>query len=451
MKPIRFVLINPTSPLWRAQPGSRPRGSRYFRFSMLTSLAVAASMPPFVETRIVDEEIEPIDFDIPADLIGISFMTYNAPRAYEIADRFRKEKRKPVILGGYHPSFMPQEAIGHADAICIGDAEGNTTRMLEDFARGGLQPFYRCDPISLDGLPPINRSLIRKANYAPVDVLQATRGCHFRCSFCSVSAFHHHQYRTRPVGSVIDELKTLGPVILFMDDNLFGEREYARELLTAMLPLRKLWFSQGGIGIAEDEELLYLATRSGCRGLFIGFESLSRQNLRLWNKQSNLQIHFRAAADQIHRAGIGITAAFVFGGDDDSPDVFEQTLDFLLQANIEVLQATKFTPFPGTPIFERLENEGRIFDRDWSHYDFDHVVYTPLKMNPAVLDAGVGWVLRQFYARRSLLRRGFRSLGYLPARVVAGGMLPLNLGYRRRLTLDGSFHRGSAFHDSPKP
>jgi radical SAM superfamily enzyme YgiQ (UPF0313 family) len=412
---------------------------------MLSSLSVAASMPPYVETEIVDEDVETIDFDTDADLIGISFMTYNAPRAYEIAARFRGEKGKPVIFGGYHPTFMPEEAIQHADAVCIGEAENNVPRMMEDFMAGELKPFYRSEPVKLAGLPIPGRDLIRKKDYAPVDVLQATRGCHYRCSFCSVAAFHRYQLRTRPVAEVIDELKTLGSHVLFMDDNIVGNREYAKELFSEMIPLGKRWFSQGGMGIADDEELLRLAARSGCRGLFVGFESLSQQNLRSWKKQSNLSKDYLAAVRKLHAVGIGVVAGFVFGSDDDTPDVFERTLEFLLEANVEALQATRLTPFPGTPLFEEMDRQGRILDKDWSHYDFDHVVFEPLHMGREMLDAGVGWVLRQFYARRQVAWRVWHSLRYLSPVVVVGGVVPLNLGYRHRLAMVGTFQRGDAF------
>jgi len=445
MERIKFVLVNPTSLLWRVRGRERPRGSRFLRFSMLSSLYVAASMPPYVETQIIDEEVEPIDFDTDADLIGISFMTYNAPRAYEIADRFRIEKGKPVIFGGYHPTFMPEEAMQHADAVCVGEAENNVSRMMEDFLAGQLKPFYRSEPIKLEGLPIPNRDLIRKKDYVPLDVLQATRGCHYLCSFCSVAAFHQYRLRTRPVAEVIAELKTLGPHILFMDDNLVGDREYAKQLFSEMIPLGKIWFSQCGIEIAYDDELLHLASRSGCRGLFIGFESLSQRNLRSWKKHSNRGKDYLAVVRKLHATGIGVFAGFVFGSDDDGPDVFERTLKFILEANIESLQATRMTPFPGTPLFEEMERQGRILDKDWSHYDFNHVVFEPLHMRRETLDLGVSWVLRQFYTRRRVVRRVWKGLHYLHPAVVLRAVLPLNLSFQGRLAADGNFQRGDAF------
>lgn len=449
MQRLKFLLLNPTSPTWRVCGRERTRGSRLFRFSMLSSLYVAASMPAYVETKIVDEDVEPIDFEADADIIGISFMTYNAPRAYEIADRFRIEKGKPVIFGGYHPTFMPEEAIQHADAVCLGEAEGNVPSMMEDLVAGRLQQFYCSQPVELVGLPRPNPALIRKRAYAPVDVLQATRGCHYQCSFCSVAAFHRYHFRTRPVGEVIDELKSLRRLVLFIDDNIIANREYAQELFTEMIPLKKRWLSQCSMLIAEDEELLHLAARSGCLGLFVGFETLSEAGLRAWKKKTNLGRDYLAVVRRLHTAGIGVCAGFVFGGDDDAPDVFERTLEFLLEANVESLQATRLTPFPGTPLYAELDRQGRIFDTDWSHYDFNHVVFEPQHMSRETLDIGVAWVWWQFHTRRRIARRIWGSLHYLDPVSVLGGVLPLNLGWRYRLSTDGNFQRGAAFVPDP--
>jgi radical SAM superfamily enzyme YgiQ (UPF0313 family) len=226
---MRFLLINPTSPFRRAEAPGVYRGPRAFRFSMLSSLYVAASMPPGVETRIVDEDVEPIDFDAEADLVGVSFMTYNAPRAYEIGDEFRRRGR-PVVFGGYHPSFLPEEAGAHADAVCVGEAEGSVPQMIADFQTGRLRPVYRSAPVSLAGLPIPDRSLIRQGGYITPDAVQATRGCPHACTFCSVTAFAQRSFRTRPVDEVLDELQGLGRWVLFMDDNIIGDREYAKEL-----------------------------------------------------------------------------------------------------------------------------------------------------------------------------------------------------------------------------
>uniref|UniRef100_UPI0032166335 B12-binding domain-containing radical SAM protein n=1 Tax=uncultured Draconibacterium sp. TaxID=1573823 RepID=UPI0032166335 len=444
-KQLRFDLINPTSPLWRVRANQRPVNSSVFRFSMLPSLYVAASMPPHVTTRIIDEDVEPIDFETDANLIGISFMTYNAPRAYEIADRFRATGKK-VIFGGYHPTFMKEEAIQHADAICLGESENNIPVMIDDFMNGGLKPFYKSELVDLDTLPKLNRELIRHNAYVTTNAMQATRGCIYKCEFCSVAAFNRYKIRTRPVGQVIDELKGLGRSVLFMDDNIGLNREYAKELFKAMKPLNKRWFSQCGIGISEDEELLRLAYESGCRGLFIGFESLSKDSLEGWKKHCNRRSDYLQAVKNIHNAGIGIFAGFVFGSDNDIPDVFADTLDFLLEANIEVLQSTRLTPFPGTPLFDKMDREDRIITKDWSHYDFFHVVYTPIHMDAETLHYGTAWLQRQFYGYKSITRRVRKAFSYLDASIVSKVMLPLNLGYRIKLAKYGAFSMAEMFN-----
>ena len=364
MDKLRLLLINPTSPDRRASPTRSSSGPRLFQFSMLSSMYVAASVPSYVETRILDEDLEPIRFDVPADLVGISCMTYNAPRAYELAQIFREQKGIPVILGGYHPTLLPQEAVEHADSICVGDAEPVFHRMIEDFAAGRLGPMYHDHGASLAGLPLPRRDLIRRHDYLPLDAIQATRGCPLHCTFCSIAAFHHHQLRVRPVEEVVAELGLLGRHVLFMDDCLTGDRRYAAVLFERMIPLRKIWFSQAGIDLAFDDALLGLAARSGCRGLFIGFEALSRGSLASWNKRANLARDYHEAVRRLHAAGIAVYGGFVFGADDHTPDVFQATLDFLLDANIESLQATRLTPFPGTPLFALMERQGRIQDHD---------------------------------------------------------------------------------------
>lgn len=430
--------------MWRINKNERPVNSRVFRFSMLPSLYVAASMPSFVETQIIDEDVESINFNTDADLIGISFMTYNAPRAYEIADRFRA-MGKTVIFGGYHPTFMPNEAIQHADSICIGESEPNVPKIITDFVNGKLQPFYKSDLIDLKELPALNRNLIKNNAYVTVNAMQATRGCHHHCEFCSVAPFNRYQLRTRPVSMVLDELKELGHFVLFMDDNIALNREYAKELFTAMIPLKKHWFSQCGMGIADDEELLYLAAKSGCRGLFVGFETLSQQNLTAWKKHCNRKKDYLEISKKIHDAGIGIFAAFVFGGDEDTSDIFANTLDFLMEANIEVLQSTRLTPFPGTPLFEKMSNEGRIVDKDWSHYDFFHVVHKPLNMDSETLHSGTAWLQKQFYSKKSIARRVSKMITYLNPGIIVKAVIPMNLGYRFKLSAYGAFKLANSF------
>ncbi|HTT68925.1 MAG TPA: radical SAM protein [Gemmatimonadales bacterium] len=428
---MKLLLVSPTSPLWRTRAPGEYRGPRAFRFSMLSSLYVAAAMPPGVETRVVDEDVEPVDFEAEADLVGVSFMTYNAPRAYEIADEFRR-RGKTVIAGGYHPTFLPEEAARHFDAVCVGEAEANVPAMLADLAAGGLRKVYRRESGPLAGLPVPDRSLIRRGAYITPDAVQATRGCPYACTFCSVAAFCHHSFRTRPVEEVADELAGLGRRVLFVDDNIIGDRDYALDLFARIAPLGKQWCSQCSVRIADDPRLLEAAARSGCIALFLGLESLSDGNLGAWRKTTNRAGDYARAVTRLHAAGIGVYAGFVFGMDDDDAATFERTLAFLDTAHVDVLQCTILTPFPGTPLFDDLERQGRIRTRDWELYDFGHVVFEPRRLSPEALLAGASWVESRFYSRRAAWRRIVRAFGYLRPAAVVGALMPLSLGYVAR-------------------
>jgi len=404
---------------------------------MLSSLYVAACLPADLEVQIVDEEVEPIDLETDAEVIGISFMTFNAPRAYELADFFRGQRGKTVMFGGYHPTFCPEEAREHADAVCVGEAEANVPMMFHDLRSGRLQPIYRHGPGSLSGLPVPDRRLIRRPAYARADAIQATRGCPQGCTVCSVSAFGGRRLRMRPVAEVIAELRTLGRVLIFMDDNLTANRDYALELFARMEPLHRAWVSQCSVTIGYDERLMDAAARSGCRGLFLGLESLSEDGLRHWGKGFNRAADYRRIIERLHRRGIGIIAGIVFGHDWDSAAVFAHTLEFLHAAQVDALQATILTPFPGTPLFTEMAGQGRLTDWDWSHYDFAHVVFEPAQMSPATLRAGHRWVLQRFYSKPAMIRRVLTGLRYLPPGTVLQGTGPLNLGYRSRLKAAG--------------
>lgn len=438
---LKFLLINPTAPYWRVDRGKSPKKrTKMFRFSMLSSLTVAAAMPANVETRIIDEEVENIDYDTNADLIGISFMTFNAPRAYELGDKFRRELGKPVFFGGYHPTFLPNEAIQHADSVCIGEAENNVPHMIEDLMAGKLKPFYENGLADLRELRIPNRRLIRKSAYVIPDVIQATRGCPNKCKFCSITSFFKHNFRARPAEQVIEELRSLRRDVMFLDDNMIADKDYARELFAKMIPLRKRWFGQCGINFAYDDELLRLASASGCRGMFIGLESLSQDNLTECRKNFNRARDYFRAIQRIHSKGIGVFAGMVFGMDEDQPDVFKNAIDFLRETKVDAIQATVFTPFPGTQLYGEFESQGRITTKDWGMYDFKHVVFDPLHMSPRTLKDGHDWVLTQFYSQKSVMRRLWKAFGYLSPGIIVRGLIPLNLGYRSRLRAEGTTH-----------
>lgn len=442
MSSIKFLLIHPASARARTLKGRRRVTDRIFQQSVLPCLYVAAATPPYVETRIVDEDVEAIDFSASVDLVGLSFMTLSAPRAYEIAHRFRDERGIPVIMGGFHSTLCPADAARHADAVCIGDAENKMTRIMEDFRRGQLQPIYDGAPPDLADLPLPDRRQLSRWRHAPIDTILATRGCPYRCTFCSITAFHNHTCRMRPVEHVVEELKTLRRRVLFVDDNLTVDRDYAIELFAAIAPLKKKWYGQCSTSIAWDDELLRRAAASGCRGMFVGFESLSVPNLEAWRKGFNRPRTYGHVVSRLHNAGIAVFAGIVFGMDDDTPAVFRRTLEFLDDAGVDFAAANVLTPFPGTALYDEMQRAGRIFDHDWGKYDFNHVVFQPRHMSAEMLQRGTYWVRAQFYRRKTVARRLFQSLGYLDLGTVLHAVVPLNIGFRSRMARSGTMQSG---------
>jgi radical SAM superfamily enzyme YgiQ (UPF0313 family) len=341
--------------------------------------------------------------------------------------------------------MLPQEALQHVDAVCVGEAETTVPPLIDDFRKNRLGSIYKGPLANLDQIQRPRRDLIEQSRYGVADFLQATRGCPHRCSFCSIATFGRYKFRYRPVEDVVDELKGLRRFVLFMDDNVIGSRRYALELFNVMVPLNKRWFSQCSYQIALDDELLDAAVRSGCRGLFIGFESLSQRNLDEADKGGNRAKDYRRAIERLHEKGIAVFGGFMYGWDCDGPEVFGHTLDFMLDAGIDALQATTLTPFPGTPLFDEMDRAGRIIDREWARYDFGHVVYQPKNMSPKTLRDGVSWTLSEFYGRKPILRRSVAALRYLDPSILLKGTLPINLGYRYRFLKSGRMAEGAGF------
>jgi len=433
---MKILLISPT---WKKNIGSkRLIRDKIFKFPPHSLIIVAALTPRDIEIELIDENMEDIDFNKEVDLVGITTMTASAPRAYEIADIFR-EKGIPVVMGGIHVTALPQEAIQHADAVVIGEAEGCWQKLLEDFKKGGkkaLSQFYQNptlpDPSSI---PLPRRDLLEKKGYL-FRFIQISRGCPFDCAFCSVSRFFGKKYRFRPVEKVAEEINTIigkslkERFIGFLDDNIVGNIAYAKKLFKALIPYKLLWAGQSSINVAHDEELLSLAAQSGCKGLFIGFESVSENSLKEAHKRQNKISFYKEAVRKIHKFGISIEGAFIFGFDHDDKNIFKKTVEFIEKVKLDVAQFTALTPLPGTRLYEKLEKEKRIIDKDWSNYDFTHAVFKPKLMTPEELKQGLAWAYKRIYSIPSILKRLSGSFSgerwkYLWA------LLALNIGYRR--------------------
>ena len=386
---------------------------------------LAGLTPPGIEVRLVDENVELTDTNAETDWVAISCMTASAPRAYEIADAFRK-REIPVVMGGIHPTVLPDEAALHADAIVVGEAEPVWQDILVDLTRDSLQTRYQNDRYcNMEGLPFPRRDLLSRNHYLTVNTVQTARGCPNDCSFCSVSTVAGRSYRFRPVTEVIEEVRTLKGWVGFVDDNIAGNPTRAKELFEALIPLKIRWVGQADLNMAKDPELLRLAVRSGCQAMFVGLESISQENLRATHKGPNLETDMVAAIATIHKAGIEIIGSFVLGLDGDDQSVFAKTARFAEQQKLAVAQFAVLTPFPGTKIRQQLKLEGRILNDDWSKYTMSNVVFQPKNMTALELQQGQRYVYDRFYSIPSILKRNLNFRGKLLLRLL------VSLSYRR--------------------
>jgi radical SAM superfamily enzyme YgiQ (UPF0313 family) len=400
----------------------------HFRFPYLSLTTLAALTPGEIRVTIEDENVQEINFEDSPDLVAISIMTPLAKRGYAIADRFR-DLSVPVVMGGFHATWMPEEAGQHADAVVLGEAEQSWSRLLEDFKNRSLGKFYRPNGRpDLKGLPIPRRDLLKKDSYFFTNTMQISRGCPFQCSFCSVTAFFGHTYRLRPLDEVKKEVELLlrgQDFIFFVDDNIIGNPSYAQELFSFLKGLKVKWVSHASINIAENEDLLKRAAESGCHGLFIGFESLSQETLESHHKTFNRVEQYKEQIRKIHAQGIGIEGSFIFGSDEEDSSVFRRVVDFCEEMKIDAAVFAILTPFPGTRIYDQYTRENRILSHDWDLYDMDHVVFRPQKMTVDQLQEGHDWINRRFYSYSSMLKR------FWPLRRSHQVFLPSNWGMRR--------------------
>jgi radical SAM superfamily enzyme YgiQ (UPF0313 family) len=367
---------------------------------------VAALTAPEVEVSLTDENVTAIDFQKETNLVGITALTVTAQRAYEIADTFRARGVK-VILGGIHPSVLPQEASQHADAVVIGEAEGIWPNLLEDFKANKLQRVYRQrERPNLVNLPIPRRDLFTKGAYHVRNTISTTRGCPYSCAFCTVTSFFGHTYRCRPVEEILREIKTLDKkkLIVFLDDNIVGNPKFAKEFFRALVPHKIKWVAQASVTAARDDELLKLAAASGCASLLIGFESLSPGNLAAVGKKINVVDEYEEVIKRIHSHGIAIHGFFIFGFDEEDENVFKRTVHFAQKMRLETAQFDYLTPYPGTVLGESLDKAGRIVTKDWARYGYE-LVFEPRSMTRETLQKGHDWAWREFYSMPSIWRR----------------------------------------------
>lgn len=379
---------------------------------MLAPLALptlAALTPPGVEVALTDENVEPIDFNEKVDMVGISFMTFLAPRAYGIADEMRSRGAK-VILGGIHASVLPEEALQHADSVVIGEAEETWPLAVKDLSEGRLQRIYRASGFPDLENSPIPRWELLKCNRYWLHTMQVGRGCPYDCDFCSVTAFNGRQYRYKPLERVALEVEALLEIdrhktILFADDNLLSIPSYSKELLKLLKPYRIRWWCQASVNRLKDDETLELMRQSGCEAVFVGFESVAQATLNSMNKGGvNKVDEYIEVVKRVNSHGIMVAGSFILGNDADGDEIFQNTADFIKDARLPVAMINILTPAPGTALFERLEKEGRILHKDWWKYNGESICFRP-KMDARALEQGRQQILEEIYSYKVLYQR----------------------------------------------
>ncbi len=411
-RPFRLTLIHPCV-------GRRAGSRRYpstWKMQPLPPAMLAALAPRDVEIRFYDDRLEAIPYDEPTNLVAISVETYTARRAYQIASEYRS-RGIPVVMGGFHATLCPDEVQRYCESIVIGEAEDSFPELIDDYRHGTPRPVYRA-PARIDKLLTApDRRIFRDKRYLPIQLVEFSRGCKFVCDFCAIQSAYEATHRCRPVDRVVDEVRRVkrpGQMIFFVDDNLTSNLDAARELMRELIPLKIRWVSQCDISVAYDDEALALMKRSGCQGVLVGLESLDRGNLKTMHKGFNLMRGGPAEAiANFQRHGLRLYGTFVFGYDHDTETSFARTIEFAVDQGLFIAAFNHITPFPGTPLFERLQREGRLRHPAWwldDDYRYGDVPFYPANMSPARLASLCAAARADFYSWKNILRRARRPV-----------------------------------------
>ncbi len=396
------TLAEAESPFWRP--------IKYSLFPPLGLATLAANLDPEDEVDLQDQHVERLCLDDEPDLVVIQVYITNAYRAYAIADHYRA-KGAYVCLGGLHVTSLPEEAAPHADSIFLGPGEHTFPAFLKDFRAGSTKPRYESAVRTLEGIPPVRRDLIKRERYLVPNSIVVSRGCPHHCDFCYKDAFFSggKGFYTQAVDAALAEIDRLpGRHLYFLDDHLLGNVRFATALFEGMKGMDRVWQAAGTVDSVLRGDLLRKAADAGLRSLFVGFETFSPENLRQSNKKQNLQRDYEAAVQRLHDHGVMINGSFVFGLDDDGPDVFARTVEWGVRNAITTSTYHVLTPYPGTRLYSDMEAQGRLVTRDWDKYDTRHVVYRPAKLSPEQLEAGYWWAYRQFYSWPNIVRASLR-------------------------------------------
>ncbi len=381
----------------------------FLHLEPLSIATVAGLLPESVSVSFHDDRYEAIPFTAPTDFVGITVDTYSAKRAYALSAEYR-QRGVPVVLGGFHPTLAPDEALEHADCIVVGEAENIMGEMIDDFRHHRLKRIYTSpEDVCLDNVRP-RRDIFRGKPYPGIKPVEFGRGCKYRCDFCCIHEFYGGRYRSRPVAQVIDEIRSLKRrLIMFTDDNIVNSPERAKELFRALIPLRIRWVSQSSIDAAGDEEMLSLMRRSGCIGLLIGLESLSGKSLAGMNKRADRE-WYEEALRRIRFHGLAVNGSFVWGYDGDTPESLAEECDFAIRQRFIFAGFNHFMPSPGTRAIRRLREENRLLYGKWwldQEDYFGSPAFVPQQLTPDELARARFEARRKFYRISSIVYRAF--------------------------------------------
>lgn len=384
-----------------------------FGYPIITLPHLAAITPDKHDVKIVNENYDTLDYDEDVDLVGITTYTMTAPRAYKIADEFRR-RGKTVVMGGYHVTALPEEALEHADCVVQGLAELTWPRVLKDFEKGKLKRLYERDhDFDISKVPPLRRDLITHNPF--LGAIQTTKGCPHTCEFCAISSFCGRMVKQRPIKDVVEEIKSMpNKIFVIHDPHLTLNKKYAKELFKEMIKqkVHKQWVANGTTDVLAtvDKDFLDLARKAGCVEWFVGFESVNQEALNETHKTHNKVENFSKLINRLHDYNMAVQGGIIFGFDHDTPDVFDTTLETINQWNMDVLEINILTPYPGTKLYEKLDNAGRIFTKDWTHYNQVEVVFDPKNMTPEELMHGARKVAKEFYSIPRIIKRGTKTI-----------------------------------------